>query len=333
MTSWLGHHGVPTSSISVTHGGGWLTVTDVPVSQANALLGASYQFYYHAEWNDTILRTASYSLPAPLHVHVKTVVPTTAFTSTRLLQQSPRRRSGEAAVLNATSEEPVHILSHREQNAIDPSVLRRLYNTETYVPPVAANSRLGIVGSNNEHPDLIDQSTFRARYMTNGLDETVTFQPIDPNVRAGHSNHRSNMFAQYTAAITYPIPITFYRSSSSPLAPIGDDMAIQSADDAIEMWLRYALAQPSNPHTIGLIFEGIREDSLPRDYMGVVCGLFKQLGARGTTVLVPSGDSGVGSGRYSKFAINFPASCMWLLIPPCELYTGIRTSRSPGRHN
>src|ERR1700761_6327290 len=45
MNSWLEHHHVPTSSISITHGGGWLTVTGVPVSQANEMLGASYQVY------------------------------------------------------------------------------------------------------------------------------------------------------------------------------------------------------------------------------------------------------------------------------------------------
>ncbi|KAH9012065.1 Pro-kumamolisin, activation domain-containing protein [Lactarius pseudohatsudake] len=58
VTSWLAHHGVRPSSISTTHGGAWLTVSNVPVSQANQMLGASYQLYRHAEVNDTIIRTA-----------------------------------------------------------------------------------------------------------------------------------------------------------------------------------------------------------------------------------------------------------------------------------
>ena len=36
--SWLEHHGIASSSISRTHDGGWLTITSVPVSQADELL-------------------------------------------------------------------------------------------------------------------------------------------------------------------------------------------------------------------------------------------------------------------------------------------------------
>src|SRR6266702_1753819 len=75
--SWFAYHGVQSSSIETTHGGNWLTVTGVLVSQANKLLGASYQLYRRAETNDTaILRTVGYALPTVLHAHVQTVAPT-----------------------------------------------------------------------------------------------------------------------------------------------------------------------------------------------------------------------------------------------------------------
>jgi tripeptidyl-peptidase-1 len=32
IDSWLEHHGVPSSSVSTSHGGSWLTVTGVSVS-------------------------------------------------------------------------------------------------------------------------------------------------------------------------------------------------------------------------------------------------------------------------------------------------------------
>ena len=285
-----------------------MTVSDVPVYQANELLGASYQVYYHAGMNDTILRTASYALPAPLHIHVKTIVPTTAFTPTRLLQQTPSRRSGEVAVLNATSGEPVKIRSPRQKD-IHPSALFTLYKISTYVPPLAANSRLGIVGYDDEYPDLDDQSTFMLRFMTKGRDETITWEPIDSNVREGIPTQRVNLFAQFAAAISYPIPVTFYRGTGVRLDSPNDGIVIPSADDAIHQWLRYANDQDSNPHTIGLISDGIREQYLPPEYLDAVCDLFERLGSRGTTVLVPSGDNGVGSQLYRKFDVNFPASC------------------------
>ena len=309
MTSWLEHNGVPLSSISTTHGGGWLTVTDVPLSQANELLGPSYQFYYHAGRNDTILRTAGYALPVALHVHVKTVIPTTAFTSTRPLQQMPSRHSGEAAVLNATSGEPVNLLSRGQKGAIEPSALRSLYKIEAYVPPVAANSRLGIVGYDYEYPDLSDQAVFTTSFATNAIAETVSFESIDLDAPAGYMSQRANLFAQYTAALTFPLPITFYTGTGVLLTSKGTKQVVPGADDAIEQWLKYANEQDNNPHTIGLISEGIRERSLPLEYMDTVCELFRRLGVRGTSVLVPSGDLGIGVGLVSNFCLNFPASC------------------------
>lgn len=101
---------MPPSSISTTHGGCWLTIVGMPVSQAKNLLGASYELFYHPGMNETVLRTVGYALPTALHIHVRAIAPTTAFTSTRLLQpeETPRSRSGGA--VNATSGEPVDML-------------------------------------------------------------------------------------------------------------------------------------------------------------------------------------------------------------------------------
>ena len=170
MTSWLEHNGVSTSSISTTPAGGWLVVTDIPVSQSNELLGASYQMYHHAGMNDTILRTAGYALPGSLHVHVKTVIPTTAFTSTHLLQQSSSRRSGEATAPNVTSGRPVNLLSRRQARpAVRPdnevSVLRSVYHAATHEPnPALTGNRLGIVGYDDLYPNLNDLAIFMRRY-------------------------------------------------------------------------------------------------------------------------------------------------------------------------
>jgi len=101
VNSWLEYHGISSSSVSRTHGG-WLTVTNVPVPQANDLLGASYQLYRPTGANETmaVLRTVGYALPAALHAHVQAVAPTTHFGSPRMLQQTPRKRSrGEAAAV------------------------------------------------------------------------------------------------------------------------------------------------------------------------------------------------------------------------------------------
>ena len=45
INAWFKHHDIRPSSVSTASSGGWLTVTNVLVSQANQLLGTSYQLY------------------------------------------------------------------------------------------------------------------------------------------------------------------------------------------------------------------------------------------------------------------------------------------------
>ncbi|KAH8987779.1 subtilisin-like protein [Lactarius hatsudake] len=121
--TWLGHHGVSPSNVSMSHGGNWLTVTGVPVSTANELLGASYQLYRYAGTNETILRTVGYALPVALHAHVQTVAPTTYFGSPLTPRKSSRGHRGRAAAVLPTRDV-----------GVTPAVLRSLYNSVTYQP-------------------------------------------------------------------------------------------------------------------------------------------------------------------------------------------------------
>ena len=306
MILWLEHNGVSPSTISTTHGGGWLTVTDVPVPQANVLLGASYRLYYHVGRNDTILRTAGYSLPGALHTHVQTIVPTTAFTPTRFLQQAPGLRSGEAAAPNVTSGEPVNMLSRRQQWGIEPSVLRSLYGTANF-NPVGGYNRLGIVGYDNELPSLKDQSDFMSLVRPDALYQTVSFEKINSGVPKGIETHRANMFAQYAAALTYPIPITYYTGTGKGWKSTMKNMP--DSGDALQQWLKWALDGRSNPQTVGLIMDGLREEFLPTEYAGAICRLFAGLGTAGVTILVASGNNGVGQDKFKHYYVHFPASC------------------------
>ena len=88
----LVHYGIRPSSISTTHGGAWLTIADVLVSQANQLLGASRQLYRNTKTNETITRTFSYALSVVRRTQIQDVAPITYFVSVQVMQQAPRRR-------------------------------------------------------------------------------------------------------------------------------------------------------------------------------------------------------------------------------------------------
>jgi tripeptidyl-peptidase-1 len=225
--SWLTYNGVPPSSISTTHGSGWLTVAGVPVSRANELLGASYQLFYHAWTNETILRTVSYALPAALHMHVKTVVPTTAFTSTRLLQQTPRSRSsGEAvqAAANVASGEPSDVLSRRDVPYVEPSSLRWQYNTFFYEPAPTNRNVLGIAGLSDQKPSPEDQLSFMNRFSAGADAAIVTVVPVNGGVNdQSPPGQRGNFDTQYSVALTYPTPVVYYTMGGrQKISPSGE---------------------------------------------------------------------------------------------------------------
>ncbi|KAH8992896.1 Pro-kumamolisin, activation domain-containing protein [Lactarius akahatsu] len=191
--SWLEHHRVTSSSVSVTYGGGFLTVTGVSVSQANDLLGASYQLYTHTKTNETIVRTLGYSLPVVLHGHVQTVAPTTFFFSPLMQWQTPRKRSGVAAVRPGKSP------SRRDDADVTPAFLRWLYSTVAYVP--SAMDR-------NKVPLLLDDG-IDATYVV----ESVNGGEYDPN----NPGEEVNVNIQLSEGMTYYLTLQiFYSTKASP---------------------------------------------------------------------------------------------------------------------
>ena len=141
--AWLAHNGIRPSSISRTHGGTRLTVSNLRVAQASDLLGASHQLYRNMKTNETIVRTVGYSLPKILHTHVQTVMPTTCFSSVEVTVQTPHRGSfgpGPAQMQEASGT--LGAVQARQPPAEPPIVvpqnLRWLDGTEQYVPSPAA---------------------------------------------------------------------------------------------------------------------------------------------------------------------------------------------------
>ncbi|KAH9011651.1 subtilisin-like protein [Lactarius pseudohatsudake] len=316
VTSWLAHHGVQPSSVSATHGGAWLTVSNVLVSQANQMLGASYQLYRHAKVNDTIIRTVSYALPDVLHAHIQTVAPTTYFASARTLRRRPVDAAAALAESETASGKPVTVLSSRA-GRVTPSQLRWMYKTFAYVPTAADRNTLGVFGFQKDYPSEKDLTTFMTnlRYdvqppgLATFAVELVNGGEYDPNT----PGMEASIDVQQASAMVYPTPIIFYSiggtgKKSDSGEPIPGDMYLESLD--------YLLQRAVIPQTISTSY-GANEWYVPPEYARALCILFAQLGARGVTVLYSTGDHGVGedckdeSGNV-RFVAEFPASCPYL---------------------
>ena len=323
ITAWLVHHGIRSSSISTTHGGAWLTVTDVLVSQANQLLDASYQLYRNVETKHTIIRTVGYALPSALHTHIRAVTPTTHFTSTRVARQTPRRRSfaTDPAQEQATSGKLVTALSSRDR-VIKPEFLHWLYGTEEYVFIAPEQNKIAVVGFDAQFPSFDDYISFMDIFFGPDDEEDEAFTIVHVNDDQFDQNNptsgHANLVVQYAAAMAQPTPLIFYSTGGHVMwgaggEPIPGDMYLE--------WFNHILEEPNIPQTI-IFWGGDNELDLPAAYAYSLCNLFAQLSSRGVSVLADSGSEGVGVGDCIngegnvRFVPVFPSTCTCCVLSP-----------------
>ncbi|KAI9435722.1 subtilisin-like protein [Lactarius indigo] len=310
LNSWLQHGGVA-SPVSITHGGGWVTITDIPVSQANDLLGASYQLYRHTDANVTVLRTLSYALPTALHAHIQTISPTTCFSAPpRKLQKTPHRDSKEeaAAMVKAKATSGSTVTARTPSNlGVWPDFLRWLYNTEAYVPAATDRNVIGVAGYLDQSPTQEDLTTFMNIFRTDAMDATFTVLDVNGGgYNLSQPSDEASMNIQYAEGMVYPTTVLYYNIGGS--VKWSSRTKKPKRGDADLEWLNFMLS----------ISYGYEEQGLPPEYTRALCILFAQLGSRGVSVLASTGNDGVGhgdcddgSGRV-KFITFFPASCPWV---------------------
>ena len=311
VSAWLEHNGIRSSSISRTHGGTSLTISDLRVTHASELLCASYQLYRNMKTNETIIRAVGYSPPEVLHRHVQTAMPATCFSSMEVTVQTPQRRSfGPAPAHMQAGSMKLGAVEARQPPAepiiVVPESLRSLYGTVEYVPSPAAygagQNSLAVVA--NRLPSQQDLTTFMDRYQeqdANGA--TFNIQIVDwipPNL-GELPDERSNVVVQYATAVAYPTPLFVFR--------------IAQDEVAFAQLLHFLLGMEPVPRTIGISFNYFFEYNLPMPDAVHLCELLEQFGARGSSVLVASGDHGVGAPEdCDAFHVEFPSSCT------CDVY-------------
>jgi tripeptidyl-peptidase-1 len=309
----------------VTHhgGGGWLTLTNVLVSQANQLLGASYQIYRNVKTNETIIRTVGYALPTVLHTHIQTVAPTMHFPSRRVTRQTTRRRSSEKSP--TASGKPVRALSSRE---IEPAFLRWIYSTGEYVPFATARNRLAVAGFvEDEFPSQEDLTLFMDRFFYNAQAATFTVVQVNGGVN-NNPTEMANTEIQYASAMAFPTPVVYYSIGGDLLWGPG---SVALAGDAYLEWFNHIFAERNILQTISIAYGDI-EQNLPAEYAWAVCRRFLELGAQGVSVLVA---------RRRRWALQrYPGKCpvqtrisfilyVWRFI---KHHTSASTSCSPDCH-
>ncbi|RAL66549.1 hypothetical protein DID88_006239 [Monilinia fructigena] len=287
-------------------------IVEASVSKIEELLQAEYNAYIHTGLHEGAIRTLEYSLPDALKGHVDIVQPTTFFGLRAMRSTIKQHEEFDKNVLKTDGTEAV---SGCSGSIVTPKCLANLYSF-TSVSATLKSGSIGIAGFLEQWPSKSDLSTFldNYAYFANKA-YTYTCTLINggtcPSSGSGYPGIEANLDVQYARAITAEIPNIYYSTGGSP--PI-----VGGGSNTNEPYLEFLdslLSSTNLPNTISISY-GDDEDTVPLDYADEVCNLFSQLGARGVSVLVASGDSGVGdsctSGSTKAFTTSFPASCPWV---------------------
>jgi len=266
-------------------------------------------FEVRAETKEKTLRTLEYSLPATLVGHIDMIQPTTFFG----FQQLRSTVKEYHALKEESSTEAVQAVTGCTGTRITPTCLANLYNFAS-----AKNQTvglLGVAGFLEEYAIKNDFTTFLNSYAYfSNKARTFTCTTVNggscPSSPAGIE---ANLDVQYAGSIASTVPMTYYSTA-------GRGQWLGSGSNTNEPYiefLNYLLALPAEslPNTLSISY-GDDEATVPLSYATTACNLFSQLGARGVSILVSSGDSGVGTtcrlNGKATFTTAFPAACPWV---------------------
>ncbi|KAK6580446.1 hypothetical protein PZA11_007468 [Diplocarpon coronariae] len=224
----------------------------------------------------------------------------------------PPRRGGGAA--RGAALDAAVVDGCTSGRTITPKCLSNLYGYAT--ARAYSNGLMAIAGFLTEWPIVSDLRTFMGRFATqNNANQSFTCTLVNGGIcpQDQRTGIEANLDVQYARVITQNIPNVYYSVGGSP-PWLGTG---ENTNEPYLEFLEYMLGLDDSalPQTISISY-GDDEDTVPLAYANHVCNLFAQLGARGVSVLVASGDSGVGttcqSGSTTTFTTSFPASCPWV---------------------
>ncbi|KAI1378899.1 Pro-kumamolisin [Hypoxylon crocopeplum] len=347
---WLYSNGV----IDFEHvAGDWVTAS-VPIRQAEALLNCTYHKFVHTEDGDTLIRTLDWSLPDHLRDHIDVVQPTNSF----LRPVAQDRYGGQPApswdvegrlptyeelvdediidrghldipTLEELPKNPT-ILDGCNRIAVSPLCLRVMYGTLGYETQSIDKNKIGVVnflGNNNNRSDIARYlelyrpdaakagaaDAFETVLIAGAEDQQTPNTPEQLNRNMGLEGAFD---VETLLGVGYPTPLIAWNVGGKPPFQASQHRKENSNEPYME-WLNHVLAQDSLPPVISISYAD-EEQTVPEDYARRVCEGFAKLGARGVSVIVASGDDGVGvngkcfsndGSNKPKFLPTFPASC------------------------
>ncbi|KAJ4289272.1 hypothetical protein N0V88_007023 [Collariella sp. IMI 366227] len=200
---------------------------------------------------------------------------------------------------------------------VRPDCLKSLYNIN--YTAMRADNKVAFASFLEEYARYDDLKEFTEKYLPDSDLAAATFSVelinggLDDQSSSSDASE-ANLDAQYLYSISHPIPMVEYSTAGrGPLVPTASQPTPPGSNEPYLEFLLYMASLPDSalPQTLSTSY-GEEEQSVPREYALKVCDMFKELGARGVSVLFASGDSGPGNlcirntDNATFFESNFP---------------------------
>ncbi|WQF82596.1 Putative peptidase S53, activation domain, peptidase S8, subtilisin, Ser-active, Sedolisin [Colletotrichum destructivum] len=223
--------------------------------------------------------------------------------------------------------------------AVSSLCLRVLYGTLDYEvqQPVDANAtnKVGVVnflGHNNNRSDIAQYlelyrpdaaaagaaTSFETVLVAGAVDQQT---PNTPEQMSRAMGLEGALDVETLLGVAHPVPVVAWNVGGRPPFQPSSNKAQNSNEPYLE-WLHHlaALDDAALPRVVSVSYAD-EEQTVPPRYAARVCEAFAQLGARGVSVIVASGDEGVGKegkcvsndgADTPRFMPAFPASCPYV---------------------
>ncbi|KAI0646150.1 subtilisin-like protein [Trametes meyenii] len=295
VQSWLEQNGLTPKQLASA--GDWLGI-EVPVSKANNLFNTTFSLFRNAETDAETVRTLSYSLPEYLRSHIDLVYPTVSF-PVHLVRTGVDASSALASYHGTVFRRDP---SPACTNGTTPVCLQELYRIPL-MPAIHKKNRLGVTGFFGNSAHYVWLESFLKIFRPD-MNPTTNFSVVGidggTNDQDAPSVSEGELDIQYTVGVATNVPVIYYFIGFD-----NQDGDLSGFLDEVNVLL--ALDKPPQVLTTSY---GFSESRLSFTLTDKLCQAYAQLGARGTTILYASGDSGVGcSSNSESYRTTFPSNC------------------------
>ncbi|EHK39537.1 hypothetical protein TRIATDRAFT_155864 [Trichoderma atroviride IMI 206040] len=214
----------------------------------------------------------------------------------------------------------------RCKTEITPACLKKLYHVDSYQAKGEERNLVGVAGFDGQAIQYHELGEFLHELVPPPAAFNVSVAFVNGGTNPQGTNFPSseaNQDVQYAVGMAHSVPVRFYATGGENHDIIPDLDLTDPTNEYLEPYLEFAnhllnLPDEQLPSVISISY-GANEQLFPKPYAQQVCDMFGQLGTRGVSIIVSSGDFGPGMSCQSndgtettKYIPSFPATCPYV---------------------